>query len=360
MESAKRIAARSSREEGEISLFALGTTLLRHRWRIGRWMLAGGLVAALFAFFRPALYVASGSFLPQGAADPSRSGLASLAGQLGVTIPQSNQTLSPEVYAKLLKSQVLLLAIARDTFPVQELGGRRVAFLDLVEIKGASTARREERGTKVLDKMVAAAVSKPTGLVEFTVSTKWRSVSLAIANELINGVNAYNGRTRQDQAGAERKFIEGRLAIAGADLRDAEDRMERFLQTNRNLGGSPELTMQRDRIQRDVSLRQQVFTSLTQSYEEARIREVRDTPVITVLEPPSVPTEPASRGRAIRVLIGLILGGVFGAFLAFASDMVARQRKDGDVEANAFADTLAEVKGEVLGPIARFRKRRPR
>jgi hypothetical protein len=40
--------------------------------------------------------------------------------------------------------------------------------------------------------------------------------------------------------------------------------------------------------------------------------------------------------------------------------MVARQRKDGDTEASAFADTLAEVKGEVLRPIARFRKPNPR
>jgi uncharacterized protein involved in exopolysaccharide biosynthesis len=353
-------AARSVREEGEISLFALGTTLLRHRWRIGRWMLAGGLLAALTVLFRPALFVASGSFLPLGAADPTRSGLASLAGQLGVTIQQGNQTLSPEVYAKLIKSRVLLLEIARDTFAVQEMGGRRIPFLDVVEIKPGSVARREEGGVKLLGKMVEVGVAKPTGVVEFTVSTKWRSLSLGIANELINGVNAYNERTRQDQAGAERKFVEGRLAIASADLRDAENRMERFLQMNRNLGGSPELAMQRDRLQREVSLRQQVFTSLTQSYEEARIREVRDTPVITVLEPPAVPTVPASRGRAVRILLGLMLGAVLGAFLAFISDMVARQRKDGDTEASAFADTLAEVKGEVLRPIARFRKPNPR
>ena len=359
MESTKTDAARSWREEGEISLFALGTTLLRHRWRIARWMAVGGFLAALIALFRPALYVASGSFVAQGATDPSRSGLASLAGQFGVTLPQGNQSLSPEVYAKLLKSRVLLLAIARDTFPVQELGGRRVPLLDVFEIEGGSAARREERGLRLLDKLVTASVAKPTGVVEFTVSTKWRSVSLAIATELINGVNAYNERTRQGQAAAERKFVEGRLAIAGADLRDAEDRLERFLQTNRNLGGSPELSMQRDRIQRDVSLRQQVFTSLTQAYEEARIREVRDTPVITILEPPAVPTEPASRGRAIRVLLGLILGAFFGALVAFASDTVSRQRKDGDAEANAFADTLAEVKGEVMRPIARFRKRSP-
>src|SRR3954465_2381204 len=102
MERTRMEAAPKWRDEGEISLFALGTTLLRNRWRIVRWMAVGGLVAAVFALFKPALYVASASFLPQGATDPSRSGLASLAGQFGVTLPTANQSLSPEVYARLL------------------------------------------------------------------------------------------------------------------------------------------------------------------------------------------------------------------------------------------------------------------
>lgn len=343
-----------------MSLFALGTTLLRHRWRIARWMVAGGLVAAVLVVFRPALYVASASFVSQGAPDASRTGLASLASQFGVSLPTTNQSLSPEVYARLLKSRVLLQSIAQDTFAIQEARGRPRPFLDLFEIQGGNAAERLDKGVRLLNKIVVVDVAKPTGVVEIAVSTKWRSVSLAIADDIINGVNAYNERTRQSQASAERKFVEGRLTVAATDLRDAEDRLEQFLRTNRELGGSAELTIQRERLQRNVGLRQQVFTSLSQLYEEARIREVRDTPVITVLEPPSAPAEPASRGRAVRILVGLLFGAIIGAFIAFVSDMVARQRKNGDEEASAFADTLAEVKGEVLDPLKRLGRRATR
>ena len=321
-------------------------------------MVVGGLIAAVFAVFKPALYVASASFVTQGA-DMTRSGLASLAGQFGVAIPTNNQSLSPDVYARLLKSRVVLQTIARDTFQVQEMGGKRMTFYDLFNIHDESPIRREDMGVKVLSNVVTVGVAKLTGVVEIAVATKWRSVSLGIADQLINGVNDYNERTRQTQASAERKFVEGRLTVAGTDLRDAEDRLEQFLRTNMQLGGSPELAIQRERLQRNVTLRQQVFASLTQSYEEARIREVRDTPVITVLEPPTAPADPASRGRVMRVLLGLLLGAIFGAFIAFVSDMVARQRNVGDAEASAFADTLAEVKGEVLRPINRLRSRAP-
>lgn len=344
-------------ESDEVSLLALGTILLRNRWRLLRWIGLGAGIAALVSFTRPALYEASASFVPQGI-DAKASGLANLAGQLGVAMPATNQSLSLEFYTKLLESRVLLLPVAKDTIVVPELGGKSVAVLDLFQIPRGKMpeAEREEKGLKQLRKMVTGSMVKTTGVVAFSVETKWRSVSLAIASALVDGINDYNQRTRQGQAAAERKFIEGRVAVAASDLRAAEDRLQEFLGTNRNLG-SPELMMQRDRLQRDVMLRQQVYQSLTQSYEEARIREVRDTPVITIFESPWAATEPESQGRLRLILLGIVLGAFVGGLLAFTSDRTTRRRKEGDTDAEEFAGTLTEFKGEVLGPVRRLRER---
>jgi uncharacterized protein involved in exopolysaccharide biosynthesis len=54
--------------------------------------------------------------------------------------------------------------------------------------------------------------------------------------------------------------------------------MQAFLQANRQWANSPDLTFQHDRLERDIALRQQVYTTLVQSFEQARISEVRDTP----------------------------------------------------------------------------------
>jgi uncharacterized protein involved in exopolysaccharide biosynthesis len=343
-------------DRDEASLFALATALLRNRWRIARWMFVGGGLAALVALTTPALYVASASFIPEGN-DPSRSGLANLAGQFGLTIAAGNQSQSPDFYTRLLTTRVLLMPIVRDTFVVREMGGRRIPFLDLFKIGRGPVTLREEQGVRGLTRVVNTSVAKTTGVVEVSVATEWPSVSLAIANALLNGVNEFNQRTRQGQAAAERKFVEGRLALAGSDLRAAEDRLESFLRTNREFGGSQELIFQRERLQRDLALKQQVFTSLTQSYEEVRIREVRDTPVITVIEPPSVPTVPQPRGRLLRVLLGIILGGFVGTLVALMSDTINRRRNEGDPQANEFVGTLGEMKGEMLGRVRRFRRR---
>jgi uncharacterized protein involved in exopolysaccharide biosynthesis len=308
----------------DFSLLAMGTTLLRQRWRIVRWMGIGAMVAAIWVFLRPPLYSASASFVPQ-VSDASRSGLASLAGQFGVSLPTGNQTTSPDFYVRLLKSRVLLENIVRDTLLVSELGGQRIPFLDLFKVKGQNQRSREENGVRELTRDVSAVASKTTGLVELSVRTRWASVSSAVAGAFVDGVNDFNRRTRQGQAAAERKFVEDRLSAASSVLRAAEDRLEKFLRDNRQFAGSPELTFQRDRLQRDLSLQQQVFTSLTQSYEEVRIREVRDTPVITVVETPSLPTQPEPRWRLLGTLLGAIMGALVGALLAFAAEALSRR-----------------------------------
>jgi uncharacterized protein involved in exopolysaccharide biosynthesis len=339
----------------EISLLAIGTTLVRSRWRILRWMLIGAIAAALVIVPRPRTYVASASFTSEGN-EANRSSLAALAGQMGIAVPSGGQSLSPDFYVSLLRSRVVLLAIVRDTIAVQEMGGKRVPVLDLLEVPSGSTQRREELGVTRLQRLLAVSVAKATGIIEFSIATKWRSVSLALVSSLLNGVNAYNERTRQGQATAERKFIEGRLALATSELRDAENRLAGFLNTNRNFSSSPDLVIGRERLQRDLTLRQQVFTTLTQAYEEARIREVRDTPVITVFEPPSAPTIPKPRGLLIGIVLGLFAGGLIGVLLSLTTGLVSRRRESGSTEAEEFANALKEAKGQLFGGVRRFRR----
>ncbi|HVF38663.1 MAG TPA: GNVR domain-containing protein, partial [Gemmatimonadaceae bacterium] len=342
--------------EDEVSLFAVGTMLLRNRWRIIRWMLIGGALTAVLVFIKPAQFVASASFIPQGT-DPTRSGLASIAGQLGLSLPTGGQNLSPDFYAQLLRSRMLLLQIARQTFTVAELGGQKRTFDQLFEIKGETRAEREERAVRVLRKIISSSAGKTTNVVELSVVTKWPSVSLAIASALVEAVGEFNVKTRQGQAAAERRFVEGRLSAARAELRAAEDRLQNFLQMNREFARSSELSFERERLQRDMMLQQQVFTSLTESVEEVRIREVRDTPVITIVEPPSAETIPKSQKPAFYILLGLFIGAFVGAVLTLISEALHRRRQQGDSEAEEFAGTLGEVKGQMLGGVRTLKER---
>jgi uncharacterized protein involved in exopolysaccharide biosynthesis len=227
-----------------------------------------------------------------------------------------------------------------------------MAVEDLLEIDGGSPKLRKDAAIEELSRRIDVSASKATGVVELSVATRWPSVSLAIATELLQGVNDFNQRTRRDQAAAERKFIEGRLSVATADLRSAEDRLQAFLQANRQIR-SPDLQLAQDRMQRDVSLRQQVFASLTQSYDDVRMREARDTPVVTMVDEPMVPAKPEPRGRGIRTLMGLFLGAAFGVLFTFIRDDLAKRRAAGDPAVEGFVSAVHQIKIPLRQRVAR-------
>jgi uncharacterized protein involved in exopolysaccharide biosynthesis len=69
----------------------------------------------------------------------------------------------------------------------------------------------------------------------------------------------------------------------------------------------PEVGLELVRLTRDVKIQEVLVTLLTQQFEQARIAEARDTPIVQVLDR-AVPAERASRPRA--GLNGVLAGAV--------------------------------------------------
>jgi uncharacterized protein involved in exopolysaccharide biosynthesis len=313
-------------DDDEISLLSLANILLRWRRTIVILGTIGLVIGLVLGLTSTRLYQSSATFVPQGSESGASAGLA-LAAQIGIRLPTAGGTWGPPMYVTLLGSRALLEPIARDTIIVAEQGGRRVPMMDLLKVKETTPARRADAAVRALSTIVSASEVKGIGAVKVSAKTPWPSVSLALAQLLVNSVNDFNAQTRQSQAAAERQFVERQAGEAEHELRASEDRLQAFLQSNREIMGSPQLTFERDRLQRDVSLRQQIYTSLLQSREDARIREVRDIPVITMVEPPVLPTMGESRGTLQKMIIDGVAGVMLGIAIAFLSNALASARK---------------------------------
>lgn len=334
--------------DDEISLLALGSVLLRSRQMIVALSLLGTVLGLLAGLLSTRLYVSAATFIPQGAEGGSASALALAASQFGIRTPASGAAWGPPIYVKLLGSWALLEPIVLDTMVVAEQGGRRVALMDLLKVKAPTPARRTERAILALRDLVSAAEDKKLGAVQMTVTTEWPSVSLALAERLVGGVNQFILKTRKSQAAAERQFVEVQAGEAERALREAEDDLQQFLQVNRAIANSPGLGFQHDRLQRRVALRQQVYASLMQSREDARIREVRDTPVITMLESPRLPVEGEARNSVKKALLGGFFAGTLGALVAFLLQAVAVARRVPNEAAREFFKLMEEARPRFL------------
>ncbi|MDH3285397.1 MAG: Wzz/FepE/Etk N-terminal domain-containing protein, partial [Acidobacteriota bacterium] len=295
-----------ARPDDEISLWEVLAVLLRRRGTIVLTTLLTVAAAVAFTLLRADTFTTQASFRPQGS-DASASELMALASQFGVRIPGggANEEVSPAFYADLLASREILYRVASRDFDVEGVGTASLA--DLFEIEKETEALRLEEAIEELrDDVVSIQTGRETGIVTVQVRTEWPDLSQEIARRLLDEIARFNLHTRQSQAAAERVFIQERVDSARTALLTAESAMQSFLQANRQWQNSPDLTFQHDRLERDISLRQQVYTTLVQSFEQARISEVRDTPVITVLQAPFFPPGPDDARILLVVALGIV------------------------------------------------------
>ena len=134
--------------------------------------------------------------------------------------------------------------------------------------------------------------------------------------------------------------------------------MQQFLQRNRDLLNSPELTFQRDRLQREVSMQQEVFTSLAQALEQAKIEEVRDTPVLTLVEEPELPVRPDRLRLIVKGGMALLGGLMLGCLLAFWKAFSENAARAGSLEVAEFQRLRREAAGDLLRPWRVLSRRR--
>lgn len=289
----------------------------RHRRGLLVGAAAGLLIGTIAAVLQRPVYSSTFSFTSQGEQDLARAGLAGVAGQLGLDLgAMGSSAPPPQLYADLLLTREVLTPIAVDSFAVTgEPGAAKVALSRLLRVPDADSGVVTERTIRKLrmDVIVTTVAAQTTGVVTVQVRTRSPHLSRAIAEGLLAGLGRFNQVIRQSQAREERRFAAERNDSARVELRDAEDSLERFLSQNRELASS-RLTLERDRRERDVRLREEVVRTLAELLERARLGEARDTPQLTVLERPNLTSRPDSRLRVAAVVLGLV-GGLFVALL---------------------------------------------
>lgn len=336
-------------QSAEVSAMSIFNILLRHRVLIiGLALLFGGYMG-LMSVTSGKTYTAEAQFVPKGARGQSQ--LSGIAAQFGVSLNSGDPLQSPQLYMDLLETKGLLWPVAQKQYTVKTDSG--VVTGDLMKIYRIKKDRPVVMRVKVieaLDHSIKATVSPKTGVITVLVSTGSPELSLQIANNVLDQVNIFNLANRQKQATAEREFAERQVAEKRAELRQAESEVANFLESNRLYRQSPQLVLEWGRLQRQVDMRDQIYSSLLSAYETARIEEVKDLPVINIIEPPELPIGPDKRGGVKKTALGLFVGAFLGCLLAFGSDRMRRNREAQTDDFLEFAELRREAISDLTHP----------
>lgn len=277
------------------------------------------LVVVTATFLGRRSYTATVSFTPV----PSLSGagaFSGLAAQIGVALPGQSPEDSPLFYGDLVRTNAILAALATTEFRFNDADTVITGtFISLHEIEKRTPEETLFEAIKLLrDERLVVSPDRQTGIVTIRAKARWPELAAAMAKRTLDLINAHNQNSRRSNAAATRDFLTSRVDSATVELRQAEDRMQRFLERNREFRTDPQLAFEHERLERQLRLNQEVFAGLVQAREQARLEAVRSTPSITLVEPPAVPLRPNRRYLIIKGLLALSVGfaGALGYVVA--------------------------------------------
>jgi uncharacterized protein involved in exopolysaccharide biosynthesis len=316
------------------SFSAIFALLTRHVALVAVSAVGLAVLVVGFALLQPREYTSTASFVSQSVRSQSSS-LGGIAAQFGIAIPGDAGTDSPQFYLDLITSRAILDTVVGTTYDTATDGKTRpTSLLDVFKAKGSDSAQRTVNAEKKLRQHLSGSVGKQTGVVNITISTPDPVLSKLVAQRILTAINAFNLQKRQSRASAERKFTEERLASARSDLLDAENALQHFQQQNRVYNTAPRLSFEQDRLSREVQNRQQIVNVLSESFEQAKIDEVRDTPVITVLDMPETAPAPNPRGLLTKLIFALLFGAVCGALASWVQETRQDSRSKSSLASN--------------------------
>jgi tyrosine-protein kinase Etk/Wzc len=169
-------------------------------------------------------------------------------------------------------------------------------------------------------------------------------------------------RTIDAAVGLQQRVTEKEIEVAqlrrtvtetNPQLRAAESELaawrSQLAQLTRGNGGgvltslreAPGLRLSATRLLREFTKNEQVYITLAGSLAQTRLELKNNLPVVSVIDPATVPTQPIGPSRLLLVLAAMVLGAILGVALVIGAEILRDVRRraswPGDADAGAHA-----------------------
>jgi len=345
-------------DDDEIDLIALAKTFWKGRPILIKSIIIFGIIGFIVAITSPKEYVAKTVMVPQVADGQSKlGGLGGLAAMAGINISagSTGSELSPTIYPQIVSSIPFQLELMNKPLNFKEslspitlfdyyAKERKPSFFSYLTkytiglpgviigaVKGKTTEgilpgsgtkqplqlnEDQRKVRKIISGLISLEVNAKEGYL--TLSTKMAEPGPAAqltqrAQELLQ---QYIKEFKIKKTKANLEFVQQRYEETEKKYESTQQRLAAFRDRNRNVSSALAGT-ELERLTSQYSLVSGVYSELAKQLEQAKIQVKQDTPVFTVIEPVSVPTERSKPNRPMILFIWIFLGGVVGTGVIF-------------------------------------------
>ena len=315
----------------------------------------GVITAYKVLFLVGSTYISSAKIMSSGGVS-STSQLQGLAAQFGVTVPGGSEG-AEWVYPDIIKSRTLARASLIRKFDTNKYGPQKsllqiLTYGDEEPIIGLDML--EIHGVNALIGMINIEQDRTSSIYTLTVSAFEPQFAADLCATLIEELDEHQRRYKTAKVKETRLFIEGRIVDVQKELEEAEEALKDFVNRNRQIGSSPALLLEQQRLSRETAVLTGVFTTLKQQLEMTKIEEVKESALVQVLDPPEAPFYRDSPKRRRSVFLSLILGFGLAVGLAFVKEYASNS----DDEEKGKLREITELTKSNIADLIPFRRKR--
>lgn len=163
---------------------------------------------------------------------------------------------------------------------------------------------------KMISQNVNLTVDKKEGTLSLSVtgSEPIQTAELALKTQELLQTEITRFRTEKSQKDLD--YIQDRFNESKKEAESLQASLAAVSDRSQSMIGSRE-RIQRERIQARYNVANAVYTDLAKQLEQAKLQVKRDTPVLTVIQPVTVPSKP-SNSRSKTLIVWTFLGFVLG------------------------------------------------
>ncbi|MEO8192575.1 MAG: Wzz/FepE/Etk N-terminal domain-containing protein [Gemmatimonadales bacterium] len=322
-------------DEG-IDALTLLTPLVERRRMIVFGAILAALIVGTMAALSPRKYKAELSLTPV-VNNKSSAALGGFAALAGATL-QTGYQLTPSRMVELLKSRTVLSGVglsrvstsATETIMDRLIGGRYVR-------------NDREEVAKRLNRLLVVTANKETGTITVAVEYPDSALARIVASRVVDSASQKFVRTSKAQAQQLRIAQEDRVAAAKAQLERAQEKLRQFNFSNRATPAFSMASVERDRLNREIQLSEQVYAQAATDQESAYARELEATPTVVVQDPVPEVLPKVRKRVIIKTVVSGIVSFVFLCLIVLLIDLTRRRLMRSDAESDRFRKAVSTL-----------------
>ena len=271
-------------------------------------------------FIQEPNYNSSATILLPDNTNANLGGLAGIANQFGVNIPSRAKAdlSSPSLLPEILKSRTFAEKIIKKEFFSKKLQ-KKLPLMDIIN-SGLNADKSENNELSAINTFNSDILfySKDIGspVSNITISIFDPNLAKQLADTVLNELESLNRSFRTKSIKEKTSFIEQRIFNVSFELEKSEKKLKEFNERNRQIS-SPALQLELDRIERETDVQKEIYLTLKQQLELAKIEGVQEASIVQVLDKPLVPISPSNKNLRISILFSIIIGLMLGTIIGF-------------------------------------------